>query len=124
LGGARYEVQVLDSYQNRTYADGQAASVYAQYPPLANVTRAPGEWQMYDIVYRGPRFDAEGTLTRPARMTVFHNGVLVQDGVELIGPTGQGRAPYTAHPARQPISLQDHTNPVRFRNVWLRELGD
>jgi hypothetical protein len=124
LGGARYEVQVLDSYNNRTYADGQAAAVYAQYPPLVNASRAPGEWQTYDIIYHGPRFDAAGDLTRAARITVFHNGVLVQENVELIGPTGQQRAPYTAHPSRQPISLQDHTNPVRYRNIWLRELGD
>lgn len=124
LGGSRYEVQVLDSYNNRTYADGQAAAIYAQYPPLVNATRAPGEWQSYDIIYRGPRFDDSGALTRPATMTVFHNGILVQDHVELIGPTGQARADYSAHSPRQPISLQDHTNPVRYRNIWLRELGD
>lgn len=123
FGGGRYEVQVLDSYQNRTYADGQAAALYGQYPPLVNASRPPGQWQVYDIVFRGPRFDAQGNVTRTARITVFHNGVLVQDNSELTGPTVHtARPPYEAHPERLPISLQDHGNPVRFRNIWLREL--
>ncbi|MFZ0006788.1 MAG: DUF1080 domain-containing protein [Steroidobacteraceae bacterium] len=118
-----YEVQVLDSYRNPTYADGQAAAIYGQFPPLVNASRAPGEWQSYDIVFHGPRFDAAGKLTRPARMTVLHNGVLVQDEVELTGPTAhKQRPPYVAGPEKLPLALQDHDNPVRFRNIWIREL--
>jgi hypothetical protein len=118
-----YEVQVLDSYQSPTYPDGQAAAVYGQFPPLVNASRAPGVWQSYDIVFHGPRFDAAGHLTRPARMTVLHDGVLVQDDVELTGPTGHHqRPPYTAGPERLPLALQDHGDPVRFRNIWIREL--
>ena len=124
LGLDRYEVQVLDSYNNKTYADGSAASVYCQYPPLVNASRKPGEWQVYDIIYTAPRFQADGKVTSPARLTVFHNGVLVQNNVELTGPTGWlGRFPYQMHPEKQPISLQDHGNPVRYRNLWVRELG-
>ncbi len=124
LGLDRYEIQVLDSYESKTYADGGAGSIYGQYPPLANVTRPPGQWQSYDIVYTAPRFDAEGKLLSPVRLTVFHNGVLIQNNVQLTGPTSWlERAPYQAHPEKQPISLQDHGNPVRFRNVWVRELG-
>lgn len=120
-----YEVQVLDSYDNTTYADGQAAAVYGQAPPLVNASRPPGEWQRYDIIFRAPRFDASGRLTRPARLTVLHNGVLVQDAVELTGPTGHyERPPYRAHAARLPLSLQDHGAPVRYRNVWVRPLRD
>jgi hypothetical protein len=118
-----YEVQVLDSYRNKTYPDGQAGAIYGQYPPLVNASRPPGEWQTYDIVFHGPRFDARGTLLRPARMTVIHNGVLVQDNVVLTGPTAhQTRPPYAAHPDKLPISLQDHGNPMKFRNIWVREI--
>jgi hypothetical protein len=125
FGGMRYEVQVLDSYQNKTYADGSAASVYGQYPPAVNVSRGPGQWQTYDIIYLAPRFEADGKLKSPARLTVFHNGVLVQNNVEVTGPTGWvDRAPYAAHPVKQPIAFQDHGNPVRYRNVWVRELGN
>jgi len=124
LGLNRYEVQVLDSYQSATYADGAAGSVYGQYPPLVNACRAPGEWQTYDIIYTAPRFDTEGKLLSPARLTVLHNGLLVQNNVALTGPTSWlERAPYAPHPEKQPISLQDHGNPVRFRNIWVRELG-
>jgi hypothetical protein len=120
-----YEIQVLDTYQNKTYADGHAAAVYGQHPPLANVTRAPGQWQMYDIIFHRPRFDASGKLASPARVTVLHNGVLVQDNVELTGPTEwKQRPPYKAHADKLPISLQDHGNPVRFRNIWIRELPE
>ena len=120
-----YEVQVLDNYQNKTYDDGMAAAVYGQFPPRVNACRAPGEWQTYDIVFHAPRFNAEGGLEKPAFMTVFHNGILVQDHVELTGPTGwKQRPPYKAHAERLPISLQDHGNPVRFRNIWIRELPD
>jgi hypothetical protein len=118
-----YEVQVLDSYGSVTYPDGQAGAVYGQYPPLVNASRAPGQWQAYDIVFHRPRFDGAGALASPATMTVFHNGVLVQDHVTLTGPTGhQVRPPYAAHPDRLPLSLQDHGHPVRYRNIWLREL--
>jgi len=118
-----YEVQVLNTYDNPTYADGHAAALYGQYPPLVNASRPPGEWQSYDIVFRAPRFDPDGQLLRPARVTVLHNGVLVQDAVELTGPTAyQARPPYTAHADRLPISLQDHGSVVRYRNIWVREL--
>lgn len=121
----RYELQVLDSYGNRTYPDGQASAVYAQHPPLVNASRPPGEWQSYDVVFRRPRFDARGALLRPARVTVFHNGVLVQDAVALTGPVAHGsRPPYSAHPDRLPLSLQDHGAPVRFRNIWVRDLEE
>jgi hypothetical protein len=118
-----YEVQVLDSYNSKTYADGMAAAIYGQYPPLVNASRKPGEWQTYDIVFRAPRFDANGTVLSPARLTVLHNGVLVQDNEELTGPTAhKARPPYKAHADKLPISLQDHSHPVRYRNIWIREL--
>ena len=118
-----YEIQVLDSYENKTYADGQAAAVYGQYPPLVNAARPPGQWQSYDIVFHGPRFDKAGKLLRPARVTVLHNGVLAQDNVELTGPTAhKARPPYSAHAEKLPLALQDHSNPIRFRNIWIREL--
>lgn len=124
FGLDRYEVQVLDSYQNPTYADGSAGSIYGQYPPLVNAARPPGEWQTYDIIYTAPRFDAAGKLLSPARVTLFHNGVLVQNNVELSGPTTWvERPPYSQHPEKLPISLQDHGNPIRYRNIWVRELG-
>ncbi len=120
----RYEVQVLDSYDNSTYADGQAASLYGQYPPLVNASRKPGEWQTYDIIFHAPKFKSDGSLERPAVVTVFHNGVLVQDQVVLTGPTAhQARPPYKAHPDKLPLMLQDHGNKVRYREVWVRELG-
>jgi hypothetical protein len=118
-----YEVQVLDSYQSNTYADGMAAALYGHYPPLVNVSRRPGEWQTYDIVFRAPRFDQSGAVMSPARFTVFHNGVLVHDAQELTGPTvHKARPPYKAHADKLPIGLQDHSHPVRFRNIWIREL--
>jgi hypothetical protein len=120
-----YEVQVLDSYDNPTYPDGQAAALYGQYPPLVNASRPPGQWQSYDIVFHRPRFDSQGKLLQPARVTVLHNGVLVQDNVTLSGPTAhQRRPPYVAHPDKLPIQLQDHASPVRYRNIWIRELTD
>jgi hypothetical protein len=123
FGGGRYEVQVLDNYQAETYPDGQAGALYGQYPPLVNACRKPGEWQAYDIVFETARFDAQGKLTKPARVTVFHNGVVVQHATEYVGPsTHKARPPYAAHPEKLPIGLQDHDHPVRFRNVWLREL--
>jgi hypothetical protein len=123
FGGGKYEVQVLDSYQNKTYPDGQAGALYGQFPPLVNASRPPGEWQSFDIVFEMPRFAASGKLEKPGRATVFHNGVLVQNAKELIGPTtNKVRTPYSAHPEALPISLQDHGNPMRFRNIWVRKL--
>jgi Domain of Unknown Function (DUF1080) len=120
-----YEIQVLDSYHSKTYADGQAAAVYGQYPPLVNAARPPGQWQTYDIVFHAPRFDANGDVLHPARVTVLHNGVLVQDNVELTGPTAHGeRPPYKKTPENLPLQLQDHHNPVRFRNIWIRQLAE
>ena len=123
MADGRYEVQVLDSRDNVTYADGQAGALYGQFPPLVNATRAPGEWQSYDIVYHRPRFKSDGSLLTAARFTVFLNGVLIQDNMELVGPTANGsRPPFTMHADRLPITLQDHGHPVRYRNVWLRDL--
>jgi len=124
FGLDRYEVQVLDSFENRTYADGGAGAIYGQYPPLVNASRPPGEWQFYDIIYTAPRFEPDGKVRSPVRLTVFHNGVLIQNNVRLTGPTSWlERAAYEPHPEKQPLSLQDHGNPVRFRNIWVRELG-
>ena len=120
-----YEVQVLNSHGNVTYPDGQAASIYGQYPPLVNASRPPGQWQTYDIIFRRPRFDADGALVRPARLTVLHNGVLVQDNVVLTGPTShKKRPPYKAHADKLPLMLQDHNEPTRYRNIWVRELPE
>ena len=118
----RYEIQVLDSYENPTYPDGQATGIYGQTPPLVNASRKPGEWQVYDIVFNGPRFK-DGKLETPAFATIFHNGVLTQNHTQLTGATPhQQVGTYTPHPEKGNISLQDHGNPMRFRNVWIREL--
>jgi hypothetical protein len=120
-----YEVQILDSYENPTYVDGQAAAVYKQHPPLVNVCRKPGEWQTYDIVFEAPRFDSAGKLLRPAFVTVLHNGVLVQNHYKIQGATAWDEPPkYTAHASKIPLALQYHGNPVRFRNIWIRELPE
>jgi hypothetical protein len=120
-----YEIQVLDSYENKTYADGQAAGVYGQFLPQVNASRPPGQWQWYDVIFHGPRFDRTGKVQRSARMTVLHNGVLVQDNVDLSGPTAHHERPsYKPGPEKLPLALQDHGNPVRFRNIWIRELGE
>lgn len=117
----RYEVQILDSYENPTYANGQAASVYKQHIPLVNAMRPPGEWQTYDIIFKAPRFEG-GKLKEPAVITVLHNGVLVQNHVEILGKTEWiGEPEYEAHDCA-PIALQDHNDYVSFRNIWVREL--
>ncbi len=119
----RYEVQVLDSYENKTYFHGQAASIYKQHAPLVNACRKPGEWQAYDIIFHAPRFDDGGKIKTPARVTVLHNGVLVQDHSEIFGTSSHiGKPTYEAHPLKQALQLQDHNNPVRFRNIWIRPL--
>ena len=119
-----YEVQVLDSYENETYFDGQCGAIYKQHPPLVNVCRKPGEWQSYDIIWTAPRFK-EGKLVSPAYITVLHNGVLIQNHFELQGDTPYNRAPeYKPHGAKGPIALQYHGNPVRFRNIWVREIKE
>jgi hypothetical protein len=120
----RYEIQVLDSYKNPTYADGSAASIYGEYPPLVNATLPPGEWQAYDIVFIAPRFK-EGKLDTPAYVTMFHNGLLVHNRVALFGATGHKSFPgYSPHGLKGPITLQDHGNPVKYRNIWIREIKD
>lgn len=117
-----YEIQVLDSFNNRTYADGQAAAIYGQWPPLANAARKSGEWQAYDIVFEAPRFDG-GKLVKPAFQTVFWNGVVVHNRKEVIGATiYRNVASYAPHAAELPLMIQDHENPVKFRNIWVRRL--
>ncbi len=124
-GDEGYEIQILDNYNNKTYSNGQSGSVYKQTPPLINASKPPGEWQSYDIVWTAPRFDANGTLLSPARVTLLHNGILVQNNTEVKGRTRWiGSPSYKAHgPA--PIKLQDHNDPskpISFRNIWLRVL--
>ena len=125
-GDAGYELQILDPYQNPTYVNGQAASVYKQAAPLANAGRPPGSWQTYDIVWTAPRFAADGSLLAPARVTAFHNEVLVQNGFALTGPTRFIGKPVYAPHGPLPIKLQAHAGggPVRFRNIWVRPLAD
>ncbi|MCX7016247.1 MAG: DUF1080 domain-containing protein [Candidatus Sumerlaeota bacterium] len=119
-----YEFQVLDCYDNPTYADGTTGAIYGQYPPLVNACRKPGEWQTYDIVWIAPRFDG-ARLVSPARVTIILNGVLAQHDKELQGPTQHRKlAQYQPHPPVGPLVLQDHKNPVRFRNIWYRPLTD
>jgi len=122
-----YEVQILDSYDNETYPDGQCAALYGRAVPLVNACRGPGEWQSYDIIFHRPIFKGE-EVVKKAMFTVFQNGVLVHDHVELVGGTGwRGKhaiSDYEPHEDKLPIMLQDHGNPVRFRNIWIRELAD
>jgi hypothetical protein len=121
----KFELQVLDSYKADTYADGQAGAIYGQYPPLANASRPPGEWQTYDVAFRRPRFDSSGKLLEAARITLIHNGILVQNNEEPWGGTNWlDSAPYDGMGDRGPIELQDHDHPVRFRNFWVRELPE
>jgi hypothetical protein len=119
----RYEIQVLDGYENPTYADGTTASIYGQYPPLVNACRRPGEWQVYDIFFVAPRWEGERLLS-PAYVTVLHNGVLVHHHQALMGPTGHRNATSydRPHPPEGPLKLQDHRDPVRYRNIWIRRL--
>jgi len=120
---SRYEIQVLDAWENPTYADGQAAAIYGQWPPLANPARRPGEWNTYDIVFEAPRFEA-GNVAKPAYATVFYNGVVVHNRKEIMGAMVYRQvAKYTPHDAEEPLMLQDHHNPVRYRNIWIRRLG-
>jgi hypothetical protein len=119
----KYEVQVLDSFNNPTYADGGAAAIYGQYPPLVNASRKPGEWQTYDVIFNAPRFKEDGSLETPAYETVFHNGVLVHNHTAVIGEMAYrqvGR--YQKHEPKGPLALQDHGHPVRFRNIWVRPI--
>lgn len=118
----RYELQVFDSYSCKIYADGSAGAIYGQTPPAVNVCRKPGEWQSFDIVFIAPRFKGE-KLETPAYITVFHNGILIHNKTELLGPTGHKTAqPYKAHAARLPINFQAHSSPVEYRNIWIRDL--
>ena len=119
----RYEVQVLDGYQNPTYADGTVGAVYGWKPPLVNAARRPGEWQSYDVVFERPRFKADGTLDRPAYVTVMLNGVIVQNHQPMLGAVNYRHvSTYTAHGDAEPLYLQDHDSPVSFRNIWIRPL--
>jgi hypothetical protein len=122
----RYEIQVLDSYENQTYPDGQASAIYGQTPPLVNASKPPGEWQTYDIIWEGPRWDEAGKLVKKAYVTVLHNGVVVHHRRELYGNTGHRTAPSynRPHPPKGFLELYEHGNPVRFRNIWIRNLGE
>ncbi len=118
-----YEIQVLDSFENETYYDGQAGAIYKQTPPQVNAMNPPGEWNVYDIVWTAPRFEDDGSLKSPAYITAFHNGVVILNHFELKGDTPFNRPPrYKAHAPQGPIALQDHGNPVRYRNIWIREI--
>jgi len=118
----RYEMQVLDCYENDTYNDGQAGAIYKQTPPMANVMRPPGEWNAYDIIWTAPQFKEDGSLSSPATITAFHNGVLVLNHFALLGDTPYHRPPKYEPHGKGPISLQDHGSPVRYRNIWIREI--
>ena len=119
---SRYEIQVLDSWDNLTYADGQAAAIYGQWPPLANATRKPGEWQAYDIVFEAPKFEGDKMVKAPY-VTVFHNGVLMHHRQEIIGPMAHRAVrKFEPHEAEEPLALQDHDTRTRFRNIWVRKL--
>ncbi|QDV33503.1 3-keto-disaccharide hydrolase [Tautonia plasticadhaerens] len=119
----RYEIQVLDCFENPTYPDGQTAAIYGQYPPLVNSSRPPGQWQSLDIVFRAPKFKDDGSVAEPAYATVFHNGVLVHEHTPLLGAVAfRAVGTYRPHGPKGPLQLQDHGDPVRFRNIWIREL--
>lgn len=126
-GDDGYELQILDSYKNKTYVNGQAGSIYKQTPPLANASKKPGEWQSYDVAWKAPVFNTDGSIKTPAFVTVFHNGVLIQNNTELLGPTKYiGKASYNKTHGPSPIKLQSHgdpSEPISFRNIWIRELN-
>lgn len=118
----KYEIQILDSYDNETYFDGQCGAIYKQQPPMVNASRGPGQWQTYDILFEAPKFDKKGVLLKKAVVTVLHNGVLIHNHYELEGATSYTEPPaYKKHPAKLPIHIQYHGNPVRLRNIWIRE---
>ena len=119
---SRYEIQVLDSYNNRTYSNGQAGSIYKQHMPLVNACRPPGEWQTYDVIYTAPRFNEDGMKTAPARVTVIQNGILIQHDTEIYGTTEFRSFPKNKAHGKAPLMLQDHSNPVSYRNIWIRTL--
>jgi hypothetical protein len=120
----RYEIQILDSYQNPTYADGSAGAVYGQTPPLVNASKPPGQWQTYDVVFESPRWDDSGKQTKSGNVTVLHNGVLIHHKTELLGGTNHRQiVPFKPAPPHGYIELYEHGNPVRFRNIWIRPLG-
>ena len=119
----RYEMQILDSYENETYYDGQMGAIYKQQPPLVNACRPPGEWQTVDVIFTAPRFNEDGSVKSPAKITALHNGVLIHNNYELIGSTFFERPPeYSKHAPRESLHLQYHNDPVRFRNIWIRDL--
>jgi hypothetical protein len=121
----RYEIQVLDSYQNETYADGQASAIYGQKPPRVNASRPPGEWQTYDIIFEAPKFDDKGEVIKKAHITVLHNGLVSHHRQEIVGPTNhRSIGSYKGAKEKGPIQLYEHGNPVRFRNIWIRPLGE
>ena len=121
----KYEVQILDSYENKTYPDGQCGAVYKQQPPTVNACRGPGRWQTYDILFTAPRFNEDGSVKSKAYVTVLHNGVMIHNHLELKGGTFWDEpAHYESHPEKLPLNLQNHRNPVRFRNIWIRETMD
>jgi hypothetical protein len=122
----KYEIQVLDSYNNKTYPDGQAGAIYGQSPPLVNASKPPGEWQTYDIIWESPRWDAEGKLIKKASVTVIHNGAVLHHKQDLVGNTGHRIVGNynRPHAPKGPIELYEHGNPVRFRNIWIRPLGE
>ena len=118
-----YEIQILDSYKNETYRDGQAGAIYKQTPPMVNAMRPPGQWNTYDVIWTAPRFNDDGSLKSPAYITALHNGVVILSHFELLGDTPYNRPPaYKKHSEKGPLTLQDHGNPVRFRNIWVREI--
>ncbi len=118
----RYELQILDSFNNPTYANGQSGSIYKQTPPLVNANKAPGQWQAYDVIYHAPKFDKSGNKLKSARITVLHNGVLIQDHTEILGTTEYIGWPKNGSHGKAPLILQDHGAPVSYRNIWVREL--
>ena len=121
---SKYEIQILNSFENKTYPDGQAAAVYGQQPPMVNASLPPGEWQSYDIIFHRPIFEGK-KVVRPATITILHNGVLVQDHYQIKGTTQHKKfAYYEPHADKLPLKLQDHRKPVRFRNIWIRELPE